>query len=130
MALGIVVFGPGSREPQWRRPVEAVAAQIAAQRPGIFVRCAYLEFCVPTLAEAADQLVMAGVDVLRIFPMFLGIGKHAREDLPKLATQLRDHYPQVRIELAPPAGESPLLISVLANLAMADSKNDAYTSET
>ena len=116
---GIVLFAHGSRDPLWRVPIEAVAAQIAARQPGALVRCAYLEICTPTLAEAASELVAAGAQTLRVFPMFLGVGKHAREDLPLLIEAIGAAHPQVGIELLPAAGEFEQMTQLLAEIAMA-----------
>ncbi|MDB5938221.1 MAG: cobalamin [Polaromonas sp.] len=118
---GIVLFAHGSRDPLWRLPIEAVAAQIGARQPGILVRCAYLEICAPSLPEAADELIAAGARQLRVFPLFLGVGKHAREDLPLLIEQIRGAHPGVAIELLQAAGEYAQMTTLLADIAVADS---------
>lgn len=115
---GIILFAHGSRDPQWRVPIEAVAAQISARQPETLVRCAYLEICVPSLLEAAAELVAAGARQLRIFPLFLGVGKHAREDLPLLIEQIRTAHPDVQIDLLPAAGEYEQLTTLMADIAM------------
>ena len=115
---GIILFAHGSRDPQWRVPIEAVAAQISARQPETLVRCAYLEICVPSLLEAAAELVAAGAPQLRIFPLFLGVGKHAREDLPLLIEQIRTAHPDVQIDLLPAAGEYEQLTTLMADIAM------------
>ena len=115
---GIILFAHGSRDPQWRVPIEAVAAQISARQPETLVRCAYLEICVPSLFEAAAELVAAGARQLRIFPLFLGVGKHAREDLPLLIEQIRTAHPDVQIDLLPAAGEYEQLTTLMADIAM------------
>jgi sirohydrochlorin cobaltochelatase len=56
---------------------------------------------------------------IRILPMFLGMGKHAREDLPELAVQLRKAHPQVHFEIAPAIGEDERVTQLLAELAVA-----------
>jgi sirohydrochlorin cobaltochelatase len=56
-ALGIVLFGHGSRDPNWRLPMEAVAAQIRSRAPATPVVCAYLELCEPSLPDAAAALI-------------------------------------------------------------------------
>lgn len=89
------------------------------RQPGTLVCCAYLELCEPTLPDAADGFIAAGCRHLRIFPLFLGVGKHAREDLPILVAQIRARHPLVYVELVPTAGESSALISLLADLALA-----------
>lgn len=116
---GIVLFAHGSRDPAWRLPIEAVAAQITAGAPEALVRCAYLEICSPSLPQAASDLVAAGALSLRIFPLFLGVGKHAREDLPLLIEQIRQAHPAVRIELLPAAGEHEKMTALMAAIAVA-----------
>lgn len=116
---GIVLFAHGSRDPLWRMPIEAVAAQIRARQPDTPVRCAYLELCTPSLAEAAADLVAAGVRHLKVFPLFLGVGKHAREDLPELIESLQAAHPGLEIELLPAVGENPQLIALMADIALA-----------
>ena len=118
-SLGIILFAHGSREPQWRAPIEAVALQINARQPDALVRCAYLEICEPSLLDAASDLIAAGARQLRVFPLFLGVGKHAREDLPLLIAQVRAAHPDVPIELLPAAGEYAQMTALMAEIAMA-----------
>ena len=115
---GIVLFAHGSRDPQWRLPIEAVAADIRVRQPDTPVRCAYLELCAPTLPEAATDLIAAGARQIRVFPLFLGVGKHAREDLPLLVSEIRAAHPEVVVELLPTAGEYAQLTSLMADIAL------------
>ena len=119
LRLGIVLFAHGSRDPLWRAPIEAVAAQISARQPDTLVRCAYLEICTPSLPDAATDLIAAGARQLRVFPLFLGVGKHAREDLPMLIAHILATHPGVAIELLPTAGEYEQLTSLMADIAIA-----------
>ena len=119
LSLGIILFAHGSREPQWRAPIEAVAVQISARQPDARVRCAYLEICEPSLLDAASELIAAGARQLRVFPLFLGVGKHAREDLPLLIAQVRAAHPDVPIELLPAVGEYAQMTALMADIAMA-----------
>ena len=114
----IILFGHGSRDPLWRRPIEAVAARLAAQQPTVLVRCAYLELDQPDLSTAAAQLVAQGASDVTVLPMFLGTGKHAREDLPGLAQSLRSAHPGVRFSLRQPVGEDPRVLDLLAKIAL------------
>src|SRR6187549_1523424 len=113
----IILLAHGSRDPLWRAPIEAVAAQVRASAPGTPVCCAYLELCPPTLPEAAAELVAAGVRAIRVFPLFFGVGKHAREDLPLLVAQIQASHPGIAIDLLPSAGEYPELTALMANIA-------------
>lgn len=114
----IVLFAHGSRDPLWHQPMEAVATQIRQRAPAVPVVCAYLELSQPDLPTAVAQLVETGVRQIAVVPMFLGVGKHAREDLPLLAEALRRQYPAVAFTLRPAVGEDPRLTALLAEMAL------------
>ncbi|WP_374407029.1 sirohydrochlorin chelatase [Hydrogenophaga sp.] len=116
--LGVIVFAHGSRDPLWRAPVEAVAAQIRRADPSIPVACAYLELSEPDLPTAVVRLIAEGVTHVRVLPLFFGMGKHAREDLPALMAQLSDSHPGVHFERLVAAGEDPRLTTLLAQIAL------------
>jgi len=118
---GLILFAHGSRDPQWRAPMEAVAARAAALQPQTLARCAYLELMEPDLPACAAAMAAQGVTTITIVPMFLGVGRHAREDLPLLLNELRSRHPQVRFELRPAIGEDARVIDMLARIALADS---------
>ena len=118
MTKAIILFGHGSRDPLWRRPIEAVAARLTAQQPALLVHCAYLELDQPDLPAAVAQLVAQGATEITVVPMFLGAGKHAREDLPELAQALGRAYPDVRLKLQQPVGEDPRVLDLLATIAI------------
>jgi sirohydrochlorin cobaltochelatase len=116
MKQSIVLFAHGSRDPLWSKPIEAIAQAIFAASAQCEVRCAYLEFMAPTLAAAIAELEACHVTNIRIVPMFLGVGKHAREDLPNIAEALQRDYPNLTLELQPSIGEHPELITAIANI--------------
>ena len=118
--LGIVLFAHGSRDPQWHRPMLAVAERIGQIQPNVTVQCAYLELTPPSLPEAVQTLAAEGVRDVRVVPMFLGVGKHAREDLPLLLATLRQTHPELRIECQPAVGERTAVIDLLAQIALGD----------
>jgi sirohydrochlorin cobaltochelatase len=113
----VILFGHGSRDPLWRRPMEAVAARLLASHRGWGVVCAFLELQQPDLAAATAQLVASGATAVTIVPMFLGAGRHVREDLPALVDTLRASYPAVRFRLQAPVGEDPRVLDLLAVIA-------------
>jgi sirohydrochlorin cobaltochelatase len=117
-ARAIVLFAHGSRDPLWRQPMEAVAARIAALSPGVPVACAYLELTQPDLPTAAAGLIADGASSVTVVPMFLGVGRHAREDLPELMEALREAHPTVAWTLQPAVGERPALVELLARIAL------------
>jgi sirohydrochlorin cobaltochelatase len=114
----VVLFAHGSRDPLWRLPIEAVAARTRALAPDTTVTCAYLELCEPSLPDAVQALVDQGATHVRLLPVFFGMGKHAREDLPELTQALRAQHPGLTLTVLPAAGEHPALTSLLAQLAL------------
>ena len=114
---GIALFAHGSRDPLWRAPMEAVRQRIEAQHPQLPVRCCYLELCAPTLQDTVQELVAQGVNHLTVVPMFLGTGKHAREDLPVLMESLRSAYPGVQFQVQQAIGEDPRMTALMAEIA-------------
>jgi sirohydrochlorin cobaltochelatase len=114
----IVLFAHGSRDPLWHKPMEAVAERIREQSADVEVTCAYLELSQPDLPDTAAKLVANGVNHITIVPMFLGVGRHAREDLPELVVQLKAQYPTVTFHLQAAVGEDARLLDMLAKIAL------------
>jgi sirohydrochlorin cobaltochelatase len=118
MPFAVVLFAHGSRDARWREPVEAVARRMTTRQPAVPVACAYLELVEPDLPTAAGRLIADGARALRVVPLFLGMGKHVREDLPRLVDALRAAHPEVVFSLAPAVGETPEVIDLLADIAL------------
>lgn len=114
----IILFGHGSRDPLWRAPMDSVATRLRAQAPGVPVRCAFLELQHPDLGSAAGELVAAGASEITIVPMFLGAGRHAREDLPELVRRMQQARPEVRFVLRKPVGEDDRVVDLIARIAL------------
>ncbi len=115
----VVLFAHGSRDPLWRVPIDAVAAEISRQSPYVAVRCAFLELMAPDLDSTIEALIGDGHTRIRVVPMFLGVGRHAREDLPVLINSLRERHPAVTLELQPAIGEQAEMTRCMARIALA-----------
>jgi sirohydrochlorin cobaltochelatase len=114
----IILFGHGSRDALWHLPIQAVAERIRSTSPNTTVTCAYLELTEPSLSDAAATLINAGVSDITILPMFLGVGRHAREDLPALIAELKQHHPNTVFQVQPAVGENPAVLDLLAEIAL------------
>jgi sirohydrochlorin cobaltochelatase len=108
---GLILFAHGSREPEWARPFERIAASL---RTEFLVELAYLERMKPTLDEAVAAVVSKGAKRVRIVPVFLGEGGHVREDLPKLAAAARAKHAGVEIVLEQAIGERKEVTDAIA----------------
>ena len=116
----IILFGHGSRDALWHLPIQAVAERIRASSPSTSVTCAYLELTEPSLIATAAALADTGVNHITILPMFLGVGRHAREDLPALIIELKQNHPEIVFQVQPAVGENPEVLDLLAKIALSN----------
>lgn len=115
---GIVLFGHGSRNPEWAKPFHAIREAIYACSPSTPVALGFLEAMRPTLDEAIDSLVESGVTEINIVPIFLATGGHIAKDLPQLAAAATDRYPKIAVNIKAPAGEAYTVIKAMACYAL------------
>ena len=118
MKAGIVLFAHGSRDPEWARPFEALAATLSPKFDGP-VKLAYLELMPPSLEQAIGALVADGAKTIRVVPVFLGQGGHVKEDLPKLLAAARKRHPGIEFSLDAPIGEQTAVIEAIADAIVA-----------
>ena len=116
----LVLIGHGSRDPLWRVPIETLAERVSQRSPAMAVRCAYLEWASPDVQAAVEALVSQGHARIRLMPLFFGMGKHAREDMPALVQALREQYPGLELQVMPSAGEMSEVLDLLAGLVLQD----------
>lgn len=102
----IVLLGHGSKDPSWQQPFDAMAERLRQLRPDCAVRCAYLGLCPPDLGSVCHALAEAGCQSIYIAPLFLGLGQHMRQDLPKLVHALQSDLPQMQFTLTSILGEN------------------------
>lgn len=118
MKNAIVLIAHGARDPEWARPIEAIAARLRNLLPGTEVRLAFLEFMTPDIETAVTAAVAGGARQLRIVPVFLAQGGHVKRDLPAkidaLRTNLLVSCPDISIELEPAIGEQGEVIDAIA----------------
>ena len=114
----IILFAHGSRDPLWHLPMQAVQARVAHLQPQTPVTCAYLELSQPDLPQAVAGLQAQGATHIRVVPMFLGVGKHVRHDLPQMMAELELNHPDIQFECRPAVGEHPDLLDLLARIAV------------
>ena len=117
----ILLVDHGSRVAAANRVVEDVAAELRASvEEGTLVAFAHQEMAAPSIREAIDALVAAGASELVVVPFFLAPGRHATEDVPRLAREAAARHGSLRLEvLAPPLPASPagLAAITLASLS-------------
>ena len=101
----------GSRNPQWRRPFEVIAARLQVAQPRRRIVLCYLEMWTPSLDAAMREAYAEGLRHYRISPLFWSSGRHLQEDLPAVVARLRTELPGCEIAVDGPLGDSEVMIS-------------------
>ena len=117
MKKTLILFAHGARDPQWARPVQAVAQRLTTENPDLPVVIAFLEFMTPSLPEAIDAIVRQSGGVSQqvdILPFFIAQGGHLREEVPAMLAEIRGQHPQLELRLLPPLGELPSVQDAIA----------------
>ena len=115
MKSALVLFAHGAREAAWAEPFKAVRDRVAASRADLSVEVAFLESMSPALGDCVDRLVAAGHDRVTVAPLFLAMGGHLKQDLPRLLQEIRGRHGTLEISLLPPIGETPALLDAIAS---------------
>jgi sirohydrochlorin cobaltochelatase len=110
---GLILFAHGARAASWAAPFERLRDLVAASHVGP-VRVAYLELMAPDLPTVIGQMVDSGTTRIDLFPIFLAVGSHLREDLPALLAAARERHPRLSIRVHPALGESEAMLRVIA----------------
>lgn len=118
MAVALVLFAHGARDPAWAEPVRRVQAAIQARDPAVRVEVAFLEFIAPTLADCGDALAAAGYERVVVLPMFIAQSGHLKRDVPEMLAALRGRHPRVDFRLAQAVGESDAVIQAMAAVGL------------
>lgn len=111
---GLILFAHGARAASWAEPFERLRDMVAADHTAGPVRLAYLELMAPDLPAVVEEMVSGGVVRIDLFPIFLAVGSHLREDLPALTAAAQARHPSLQIRVHPALGESEAMLRVIA----------------
>lgn len=114
----LILFAHGSKDLLWRRSIDDLALRIRLKAPDIYVSSAFLEFIEPDLPKLVNKIISLNINYISISPIFLGLGKHVRNDLPSLFSQIQLEHPNIIFKLQGPIGENPKLIDLMAKIAL------------
>lgn len=117
MEKALILFAHGARDPEWARPVLAVAQRLRITNPDLAISVAFLEFMTPTLAEAVATLCQKSPSLLQqidVLPFFIAQGGHLRHEAPAMLAELQVRYPETAFRLLPPLGELPSVQKAMA----------------
>ncbi|MFJ9111943.1 sirohydrochlorin chelatase [Streptomyces sp. NPDC102283] len=109
----LLVIAHGSRDPRHAATVHALTERVRAERPGLRVETAYLEFNAPSVPRVLERLAGEGADEVVALPLLLTRAFHAKTDIPSVLREARARLPRLNIRQADVLGPSPLLNATL-----------------
>ncbi|MEV8007673.1 MULTISPECIES: sirohydrochlorin chelatase [Streptomyces] len=109
----LLVIAHGSRDPRHAATVHALTERVRAERPGLRVETAFLEFNAPSVPRVLERLAAQGADEVVALPLLLTRAFHAKTDIPSVLREARARLPRLRIRQADVLGPSPLLNATL-----------------
>lgn len=130
-AGAVVLVAHGSADPRAAATTRALARAVAAARPGLDVRPAFLDHAGPRLGQVLAALASAGHAGAVAVPLLLTSAYHDRVDLPAVLAEARAAGLRMPVRVAGvlgPAGgvvPAPLLAALRHRLAAVSSGYDA-----
>lgn len=115
----LIAVAHGSRDPRSAATMSAVVADIAAARPDIDVRLAFLDLNAPSVEQVVNAIAAQGHTHAVVAPLLLGSAYHARVDLPGLLAAARTAHPQLALTQADVLGPDPRLVTTLRDRTLA-----------
>ncbi|MFC8336428.1 sirohydrochlorin chelatase [Streptomyces rubiginosohelvolus] len=109
----LLVIAHGSRDPRHAATVHALTERVRAERPGLRVETAFLEFNAPSVPRVLERLAAQGADEVVALPLLLTRAFHAKTDIPSVLRAARARLPRLHIRQADVLGPSPLLNATL-----------------
>ena len=117
----LLLFAHGSSDPGWAEPFIKLKAAIQAREPDRKIELAFLERMEPSFDDAVTSLHRQGVKRITVAPIFLAIGGHMRNDLPKLIEETRQRT-GIEFDVLPALGEADSLIAAIADWVTASAR--------
>ena len=109
----ILLLAHGSRASDANQALYQIAREIEATNQYASVECAFLEMNQPDIPTGLTLCHEAGATHIVIVPYFLHLGRHVREDLPRLISQWSASQPGVRVTVGSSLGYSPKLVALV-----------------
>ncbi|MFD3640904.1 sirohydrochlorin chelatase [Streptomyces griseus] len=109
----LLVIAHGSRDPRHAATVHALTERVRAERPGLRVETAFLEFNAPSVPRVLERLAAGGADEVVALPLLLTRAFHAKTDIPSFLREARARLPRLHVRQADVLGPSPLLNAAL-----------------
>lgn len=125
----LILIDHGSRAAEANALLERVADLVRARALGgddfAVVQIAHMELAPPDLHEAFDRCAAAGASEIVVVPYFLAPGRHASEDIPRMAREAAAAHPGIAWRLAAPLGLDDRMADLVLTRALEATRSEA-----
>ncbi len=119
MKTAYLVIAHGSREKEANQAFLEFLERFRHLFPKRFVIGAFLELARPSIAQAIDQCVEAGMMEIIVMPLMFFSGRHVKKDIPQMIEEAKAKHPAVDFHFSGPLCESPMMMELLDQQAAA-----------
>lgn len=110
--VGVIIVDHGSKRESSNLRLESLCQQFQSRVQHI-VKPAHMEIASPTIDDAFQSCVSEGCELIIVHPFFLGPGKHASEDIPRLVDAARQKHPNVKAIVTDPLGADSRILDII-----------------
>jgi sirohydrochlorin cobaltochelatase len=110
----LIVIAHGSRQEAANAEFGELVMRLRTALSGVYdrVAMAFLDLTAPRLDEAAESLIADGAVHIDVYPFFLNMGKHAAQDIPKMAADVADSHPDCVVRVLDYLGKACALMKL------------------
>ncbi|HEY1134102.1 MAG TPA: CbiX/SirB N-terminal domain-containing protein, partial [Nocardioides sp.] len=112
-APALIALAHGSRDPRSAATINALVAEVRAQRPDLRIESAFLELSKPSFHTVVDRLVRAGHDEIVVVPLLLSDAYHATVDVPAAIAEATAKHEGLRIRSSGILGLETTFLQIL-----------------
>jgi sirohydrochlorin ferrochelatase len=115
---GLIFIAHGSRNKTSNEQITALANTIAINSKNKYVHTAhaFLEFAKPSIHDAINQQIEAGVNEIKIFPYFLSNGNHVSKDIFEIVQTFKASFPDINFVMLPVFGSHPNIENLIQQM--------------
>ena len=116
MDKALLLLAHGSRSSNWPLFFYELQKSLVGDSKGekrVFI--AFLQFTSPTFLEALQEVYSLDYSFVYVWPLFLGVGSHVKEDVPVIVQEGFQKFPQMDYEVLPALGEDASFVKQLAS---------------
>ncbi|QDT08154.1 sirohydrochlorin chelatase [Stieleria marina] len=110
---GVLLVGHGTRDAAGTEQFFQLGRLLEKELAPLPVIACLLEFQEPTIPQAWERLVAAGVQHVHVSPLLLFAAGHAKQDIPDLVRECQSKTPQVTFDQAGPLSRHGAIVDLL-----------------